>query len=219
MKIFRTVLTFLLALFVLAFPLANQDLFAVYHSKLFPARIILLVLIAFSGLFLLLVGDRRKRAKRAILFLRTDRPAQVLLGLWLVRVVSLINTLNLGASLNLLAFYTAMVALYFLLRFWVSSDGGGLRKLYYLHVVVAVFVAFYALLQLLLTFRGIRLPGVLVGGNYVRVPGTFYDANHLPAYLVTVIPFLLGLSWIAKRKYQNLAAFVLTVILSGVVLS
>ncbi len=219
MKIFRTILTFLLALFVLAFPLANQDLFAVYHSKLFPARIILLVIIAFSGLFFILAGDRRKRAEKGILFLRTDRPAQILLGLWLVRVVSLVNTLNLGASLNLLAFYTAMVALYFILRFLASCDSGGLRKLYSLHVVVAVLVAFYALVQLLMTFRGIRLPGVLVGGNYVRVPGTFYDANHLPAYLVTVIPFLLGLSWIARRKYQNLAAFVLAVTLSGVVLS
>lgn len=219
MRIFRTILTVLLALFVLAFPLANQDLFAVYHSKLFPARIILLILIAFFGSFFILTGDRGKRAKRGILFLRTDRPAQILLSLWLVRAVSLVNTLNLGASLNLLAFYTAMVALYFILRFLVSQDGGGLRKLYYLHVVVAVLVAFYALVQLVMAFRGVRLPGVLVGGNYVRVPGTFYDANHLPAYLVTVIPFLLGLSWIARRKYQNLAAFGLTVILAGVVLS
>lgn len=182
---------YLLPLFVLTLPLANRDIFSLFLSRLFPVRIVLVSLIAVSLVFLFVdflkaekrvwIGSRLKEIGRDV-FLK------ILLVLWLVRLLSLRNSLNLKASLDLLLFYSSIIALYLILKFIYENQKGKIGPLFRLHLIVVSLVALYGLIQLVLSFFGWRLPGVLVGSTFVRIPATFYDTNHLPAYLLTAFP-------------------------------
>lgn len=197
-----------LILLVLTFPLANSDLFSIYHPKLFPARVILTALLAF-GLFSFL---KKAVARKHRFFWQPfldDRLLKILVALLLVRAVSLVNSLNLTASFQLLAFYTSMIGFYLLLKFVAGQDFGFLLKLFKTHLVLVSAIGLYGLLQAILPFFGIVLPGVLLGGTFIRVPATFYDANHLPPYLLSALPFILVLGWLSqdsKRRWLFFSA-------------
>jgi len=121
----------------------------------------------------------------------------LLIILWLVRSFSLVFSKNIIASLSLLAFYSSMVGLYLLLRrYWNFA-------LYQLHFLTVTVVGLFGVLEVLWALQKTAFPGVLLGGNYLRVPATFYDANHLPAYLLTILPFLLVLIWQTKGFFKK----------------
>lgn len=193
-----------LPLFVLTLPLANRDIFSVFLNRLFPVRIILVAVIL-VGFLVGLANFFQKPAKALWLKnvaseLYRDFVFKLLAGLWLVRLVSLKDTLNLGASLNLLLFYSSVVALYLILKFVYRRQGLLLIKVWRLHLFTVSLVALYGLVQLLTPLFGLRLPGVLLGSTFVRIPATFYDANHLPVYLLTALPVLFVFFFAAKRE-------------------
>ncbi|OGY31784.1 MAG: hypothetical protein A3A61_02175 [Candidatus Woykebacteria bacterium RIFCSPLOWO2_01_FULL_43_14] len=191
----------LITIFVLFLPLTNRDLFSFGIDFLIPVRIvflILLVCIAFKAIIFW------KKCGLSVLkkYLKTqakDRLLILLSILWLVRVVSFVNSKNISASLNLIAFYTSMIVLYVLLKYIFSKDAKFSFFLFKTYLLSIIFSVFYALVQILSNLLlGVTLPGLLVGGNYYRVPGPFYDANHLPAFLITGIP-----SFVARGFYHN----------------
>jgi 4-amino-4-deoxy-L-arabinose transferase-like glycosyltransferase len=85
-----------------------------------------------------------------------------------------------------------MIGLYLLLKKYWNF------RLYKWHILIVTAVGMFGILEVLWALQKTAFPGVLLGGNYIRVPATFYDANHLPAYLLTALPFLLVLFWQAK---------------------
>ncbi len=194
----------LLFAFVLTLPLANRDVFSIFINRLFPVRLVLIGLISlsiFSCLYNFLVSSNKSFwLKKLVDGVVRDFALKILLALWLVRIVSVLNSLNLKASLDLLLFYSSIVALYLILRYFFENQKKTLDQLFNFHLLVVSLVVLYGFLQLILAFFGYRLPGVLLGSAFVRIPATFYDSNHLPAYLLTAFPSLLIVTFYQKRE-------------------
>lgn len=200
-----------LTLAVLLFPLANSDLFYVFIRKLYPARALLVVVIFVSALALFRKVYRKRSIQFIIEEIKKDRMLFLLLLLFVVRSASIINTLNLTASLLLLAFFASMISLYVILKYIFNSEPRFFGRLYGIHLYVLSGIGLFGLLQaLILPF--VKLPGVLLGGTFLRVPATFYDANHLPAYLLTGLPAILIVGW----NYRSLRRQNLLLILTGI---
>ncbi|PIS20613.1 hypothetical protein COT52_02800 [candidate division WWE3 bacterium CG08_land_8_20_14_0_20_43_13] len=224
-KAFRLIQKVLLIGFVATLPLINTDLFSIIHPKLFPARLILVVLLLLSflgGMRGYFLAWRKHQLPSLIKAhwakIKSDKVLWCLMFLWLWRALSLLNSLNISASLNLLAFYTAIVGLYILLLHLYQEQRSFLKILFFLHLGVVSLIGLYGLIQIATPFFGIKLPGVLIGGTFFRIPATFYDANHLPPYLLTAIPSLLVGSWILKSGWWRRILFVLTGLLSVVLM-
>jgi len=188
----------LLFLLVLCLPLANQDRYFLFYPKLYPSLIFLVGLI-------LLTGKRQ---------FRSDRYLLVLLTLFGVRLVSLINSQSLTNSLLLLAFFGSVIFLYLILKSLAQTDANYFAFLFQLYLTGIVLIGLFGLLQYFLVLIGVVLPGVLKGGNYFRIPATFYDANHLPPFISTGLFFFLGFSFLAKDIKQKLGFLILSLILA-----
>lgn len=196
-------------------PLANRDIFSVVFSRIYPVRLIIILIIS-VGLFSLFFWFVREKEKKASIikiyrWIMGDFPLKLLLALLLVRVISIKSSLNISASVSLLLFYLSIIALYMVLKFVYDREPDFLTKLLRLHLITVSAVVLFGLLQLILSFFGIRLPGVLVGSTFVRIPATFYDANHLPPYLLTAFPAIFIYFFYAKKEYQK---FFLGILLS-----
>ncbi|MEK7610876.1 MAG: O-antigen ligase family protein [Patescibacteria group bacterium] len=217
-KIFFKIYQFGLVILVLLFPLANSDLYYFVNPKLYPARAFLVVLILFSGLALMANLLRKKSAGFIINEIKSDQFLKIVLALFVVRAVSINMSRNYQASFLLLAFFASMIALYLMLKYVFSRDGKFLFNLYLVHLLAVALIGFYGIAQALLLLIDIKLPGVLLGGTFLRVPATFYDANHLPAYLLTGLPFILVFGWMQRNKILGRLLLGLTGLLGVVVL-
>ena len=196
----------MLFLFVLFLPLADRTRFRVFIPKLFPSRAILIGLIVL-GIPTLLKEFRKKRVW-------LDKPLLMLLSLFVVRVVSLTNSLNLSNSFSVLAFFGSVIVLYVLLKRLEETDQKYFTFLFQLYLIVVVVIGLFGLLQYLLALIGVILPGVLKGGNYFRIPATFYDANHLSPFISTGLFFFLGLSFLVKGLKKKCGLLFLSLILA-----
>ena len=203
-----------LFLFVLALPLANRDIFSVIFPRIFPVRIILIALLGFGLLTVLIEIIKRRDGRWLKEVILKDNFLKLLLLLFLVRIISLVNSLNLIASLSLLSFYLSMIGLYLLMKYLAENDYSFLPKLFKTHLATAGVIGLYGFIQTFLPLFGIILPGVLVGGTFIRVPATFYDANHLPPYLLSALPFILVLAWGTEQKTRRWLLFTLSAIMS-----
>lgn len=213
----RNIFKALLIIFVITTPLTNRDIFSLKGEFLIPVHIVtgaLVIYFVFRVFWVFSEGGWAKINFFCSELLR-DKIFLLLSALWVIRIISLINSLNLRASFNLLAFYSSMIVLYVLLKFFFKKDPGFSFKLFKIYLLTVAFGALYALTQVLLgSLFNFTLPGLLVGGNYYRVPGTFYDANHLPAFLVTGIPFFVALGWVYQNHWQKTGAFLIAALSS-----
>ena len=210
-----------LVLFVVTLPLQNRDLFSFFGTRLFPPRLILIEIILLMAIYGFLSAIKSGRILRNLkyflIYLWKDDLFRILLLLWVVRVVSLKETLNLKASLSLMLFYTSMMALYVILRFVREKDHKFLGKMFSFYILTVVLVGVFGFIQALLSPFGFRFPGVLVGSTFIRIPATFYDANHLPPYLLTGLPYILVLSFRETRPWLKNILYIIVGILSLVV--
>lgn len=203
----------LLFAFVLTLPLANRDIFSLFFNRLFPVRIVFVTLIALSTLFLLLSflnsESRKVWVEGKLKLLQKDFVLKILLALWLVRLLSVKNSLNLKASFDLFLFYSSIIVLYLIFKYFFENQKQTLARLFNLHLIVVSAVVLYGFLQLILAFFGILLPGVLLGSTFVRIPATFYDSNHLPAYLLTAFSSLLIVTFYQKSEGRKFFLLIL----------
>jgi len=215
MKVF-SILKFLLVLLTFTLPLANSDLFSVFTPKLFIPNFILIFVLFFLGLNFLL--SKRIAAVGFIKAVLKDWPFRLLVLLLFARILSLINSENLKQSTLLLLFYTAVIGLYVVLFFLSQKEPDFLAKIFKkVYIPTACFTGFYGLIQVLFLIIGKKLPGVLVGNSFLRVPATFYDANHLPPLLISVMPLILSLAWLQKKKSLRYFYYFVSVVLTLVI--
>ena len=205
---FTTLSKTLLFLFVLFLPLANQDRYFLWHPKLYPSTILLVILILFHSPYLW--QEVRKKQ------FWSDKYLLLLTALFGVRAISVINSRSLTNSLLLLAFFGSVIFLYLILKRLAKTDEKFFSLLFQLYLAVVVVIGFFGLLQYLLALGGVILPGVLKGGNYFRIPSTFYDANHLPPFISTGLFFFLGFSFLAKDVRQKFGFLILSLVLAMV---
>ena len=194
-----------LLLFVVLIPLADHSRMSILYNKIVPVRILLLFLIL-AGVYFIFQGITKKTLNftKAVKELSGDNVFRLLGVLWLIRLVSLMQSGNLGASVELFAFYTAMISLYILMRSILLPSRFFVIKLVRAFVLFGLVVGFYGLFQyVVITFIGHNLPGVLSGGDYIRLPGTFFDANHFAAYLSMIAPMVVAFSWLEKKFWPK----------------
>lgn len=196
-------------LLILTLPLNNRLLFELGVERLLPVRVVI-----YSLLFVCLgklydkaretnfFGSLKDKSKRKKIYLSlkwvisreiSDPIFFCLCFLLLIRTISLINSLSLKNSLNLLLFYVSMVFIYVVFKYLYEKYGAPfLFRLFTLYLIVAVFSGFWSLLQLyFFKTQGRVLPGVWPLLNRpTRYGSTFWDINHYAPYLVTIIPFL-----------------------------
>ena len=218
---FITLLKFSLYLFVLTLPLQNRDLFSFFGTRLFPPRLVLIGMIASAsgyGLYIIIKSGRFfADLKYFCLSLWSDHLLRILLLLWVIRLLSIRESLNAKASFSLMLFYTSMVALYLILRFVRNKDFNFLQKVFNVYLLTISLVGLFGFLQAILSLFGLRLPGVLVGSTFIRIPSTFYDANHLPPFILSGLPLLLVLAFSEGRAWLKYLLYSLVAILSLVI--
>ncbi len=210
-----------LYLFIATIPLDNRVVFTLGVPRLLPVRVVLLAIVAVSFL---------KWRRKYWLWLKPnnlfdDGVLLVLVGLWIVRAISLINADHLGNSLSLFSFFTAIGALYFVLRAVYFAHGFDfIFKLFYLYLFVGFATGFVSVAQFIAyEFFDFVLPAVWpTEYQPVRIGGTFWDINHYAGFLVTVIPSFIALA-IAKVKIKKrwlyICASLFLLIILGMTLS
>ncbi len=206
---------------VATLPLDNRIVFTLGLPRLLPVRAVLLAVI-----FVSLIKWRKKYwvwFKPNHLF--EDGILVLLSALWIIRLISLINADHLGHSLGLLSFYTAVLALYFILRAAYSVHGKDfVLQLLYLYLFVGFATGFVSVAQFIAyEFFDFVLPAVWpTEYQPVRIGGTFWDINHYAGFLVTVIPSFIALA-IAKVKIKKrwlyICASLFLLIILGMTLS
>src|SRR3989338_1606040 len=162
--------------FIITLPLTNRDIFGMFGFDYFlPVRIIDVIFGLFGAYLVVkniyLLGARSFFEK--LKSYKEDKFLILLISLWFVRVLSILNSRNLTASLNLLSFYSFMIIVYLFMKYLFTKNVSLGFSLYKTYLTVLGVVALYGLLQVLLFFTtGVSLPGLLMGGNYFRVPAT-----------------------------------------------
>lgn len=205
---------------VVLIPLADHSRLSIIISKVLPVRVVLgLLFLAGAYLVLRILLKRKDTVVDLIKPLLKDNIFRALAALWLIRAVSIIQTTNLRNSLELLTFFTSMIGLYVLMSQVISKGRLFVFHLTRVYVYVGLVIGFYGLFQYVyFKIGGHALPGVLVGGDYIRLPATFYDANHFAAYLVTVAPMVVAFAWLAKKFWMKAFWWVSYFLLTFVIL-
>lgn len=194
----------LLYLLIFTIPLDNRVVFTLGIERLLPVRVVLLALLAVSC----------RKLLKGLKNLREDRFGLVLVVLWLVRTISLVRTQSLQNSLGLLAFYSAMIGLYFVLKSIFEERGRNfVLHLLKLYLLVGVLTGVVSIIQYIFYKFGIVLPAVWpTEYQPVRIGSTFWDINHYAAYLLTILPSLAAFALCQKPIFWGGLAFGLLVL-------
>ena len=218
-----------LVLLVVTLPLNNRLMFDLFYSpQLLPIRVVTFALVISSiwlGLRWLRKEGPRKVVDTVKKTLSQDPFLFLLLALWLVRILSLNQPINIFSSATFLFFYSTMVFLYALMRYvFQKNDRSLVYKIFELHAWVAFATAVYSLVQLLAYENWARvLPGVWPSlDEPTRFGSTFWDINHYAPYIGSVIPYFL-LKTIyepnLRRRWLYLFGFIVTNLGMGMTLS
>ena len=193
-------------LFIAVMPLLHKESFSLVIWDLLPIRLVL------AAVGLVCVGRfvtwwRKNKGNTDVwsqmhAYLR-DPVLLLLLTLLVIRLLSLINTLNLAASLKLLVFYVGIIFFYIFFRYLALKSGWNFMKTASkLYVWVAFITGILAIFQLFVQEVFGRTIGAVwvVPGHLSRIGSTFWDVNHYGGYVVTVLPLSLALAFSAKNS-------------------
>jgi len=202
-------------------PLTHKETLSILVWDITPPRVFLvgLSLGAFLGALRNLWEERRS-VKSWLVGLTQDKFFLLLLGLWLVRALSITRSLSLKDSLHLLAFFTGVLAFYLVFRGGYRRMGEGfLRKAEAVFLFVGFFLAFLALAQLFLYLsRGYVFLGIWpVEGWLPCLGATFWDINHFAIFTAALSLLFFGRFVSSSRGSAlfNFLAFLLFLIVLG----
>lgn len=205
---------------LLVSPLLHKEVFSLVKWDVLPIRIVMLSLLVTCSVKFLLWFKKNRDFSKIKEFLK-DPFLIALLSLWLVRVVSLINSKNLPASFLILAFFSTMVFLYMLMTYLSKRYGEEfvLANIKF-YSFVALGTAFIALLQFILDAKfGIAFGAIWrIPGKLSRVGSVFWDVNHYAGFIASIIPIVIGLFFTAKSKFSKILYAFSTVFMTAILL-
>lgn len=180
------------ALYVLLFlsVLLHKELFSFYRWDLMPVRAFMLgLLIVGTGKLILNIFRERKIPDPRPLI--KDPVIVVLVLLWIVRGISIINTLNLQASLFLFGFFTSIVALAIFMNRHFSNQSELPLKYIKTYVFITFGLVLFGFLQYFYHYKTGHIIGSfwVIPGNTPRVGSLFWDVNHYGSLLAALLPF------------------------------
>jgi hypothetical protein len=200
------------ALYVLLFlsVLLHKELFSFYRWDVLPARIFMLAFFAFSVYSLFSYFVKHKSFKNVLEYIK-DPFILTLLLVWVFQGVSIINTLNLQASILKWGFSTTVTALgiylYVVLR---NKPEEILKKYLKAYILILLGLSVFALVQLVLFLKLGWVYGALwnVPGHLPRLGAVFWDVNHFGGYLAGLLP-LTGVLILTSAKLKEKAVYLL----------
>jgi len=190
--------------------LLHKEVFSIYKWDFLPIRFYML------GLGLFLAGDvlvTFYKTGKLTKYLRILKDPLILLLsiLWAVRVISIYFSQNLPASLQLLAFFTTMIALGVLLYQRYAGHSLKLLGLIKFYIYLAFGLTVFGYFQLWLYAKYEFIVGALwnVPGHTPRIGSTFWDVNHFAALLALLLPvlgvlILFSKTWKKKLMYTGM---------------
>ncbi|MFC1756059.1 glycosyltransferase family 39 protein [Patescibacteria group bacterium] len=191
--------------------LLHKEVFSIYEWDFLPVRFFMLSLGIFLVYDVFKTYLKEKSIKKYLSILK-DPLVLILILLWLVRAASIIFSKNLTASIQLLAFFTTVVALGILLykNFYEKEDK--LLDLIKFYIKVTLVLTFFGLFQLFLYTKYEFIIGALwnVPGHIPRIGSTFWDVNHFASLLACLLPVIGVLILVekgVKKKLGYIATF------------
>ncbi|HBY10097.1 hypothetical protein A2473_01120 [candidate division WWE3 bacterium RIFOXYC2_FULL_42_13] len=185
--------------------LLHKELFSFYRWDLMPIRAFMLAILA-AFLTRVVMWVIKERSFK-LLFSKLKDPLVVsFVLLWLVRLISLVNSKNIQSSIFLLGFFTTSVAMVLLVYFSYRNRPHQILKYLRFYIYTAFVLTLFGWFQVWLY----QTKGVIVGalwnipGNLPRVGATFWDVNHYGALLSALLP-LLGVLIITGKSLKGRA--------------
>ncbi|MEK7595151.1 MAG: glycosyltransferase family 39 protein [Patescibacteria group bacterium] len=210
----RSAFVFLL----LVSPLLHKEVFSLVRWDLLPIRIVMLSILFVCGVKFIFFVKKKKLSQMKEYI---NDPLLILLCLlWGIRLLSLINSKNLGASLLIFSFFTTMVFLYILIVYLSKKykEKFVLTSIKF-YSLVSLATAIIALLQFYLDYKYKIIFGALwrIPGKLSRVGSVFWDVNHYAGYISAMIPIVIGLMLASKtlfsRLFYAISALIMTIVL------
>src|SRR3972149_8389280 len=202
-------LDFAVYVLILLSVLLHKELFSFYRWDLMPIRAFMLALLAavLTRAVMWFIKERNFPA----LFQKLNDPVLIsIILLWVVRLISIINSKNIQSSIFLLGFFTTSVAAFLLVYFTYKNRPHQIIKYLRIYIYTAFVLTLFGWFQ----FWLYQTKGVIIGalwnipGNLPRVGATFWDVNHYGALLSALLP-LLGVLIIMGKSLKGRAVDVL----------
>ena len=169
----------------------HKEVFSIYKWDLLPVRFFMLALTLYVGLFVAKWLLRERDLKKALDYFK-DPFILLVLGIWIVRGVSIIFSRNLNASILLYGFFTTIVVLAFTLYIKLKDRPKEILGLIRFYTFVALGLTAFGVFQMYLYTQHEVIIGALwnVPGHIARIGSTFWDVNHFAALLAALLPIL-----------------------------
>jgi 4-amino-4-deoxy-L-arabinose transferase-like glycosyltransferase len=207
------ILLFSLALFILdrklgvyvllvASVLLHKQLFSVYQWNLLSVRIVMLGFLVWACGTVSLQAFKQKSLKS--LWQPLKEPFTLLLILlWIVRAFSLFFTKNLPASLNLLAFFTTMVALGIFLYIFLKDNPKQVLSYIKFYIYTVFALCLFAYFQAYLYLSTGKIIGALwnVPDKFPRLGSRFCGLNNICGLFEALLP-VLGALILSSKKWK-----------------
>ena len=191
--------------------LLHKELFSFYRWDLMPVRIFMLSLL-FAGLTQTYLYVVKNGGIKSLFQFLKDPFIVSLLLIWFTRLLSIIFSKNLQASIFLLGFFTTTIALGIYLYLTFRNNPQELLKYLRFFTYVIFALTIFGFFQLFYFYKTDSVIGAMwpVPGKVPRVGSLFWDVNHYGALLSALIPvififFVTSKGW--KIKLLNLVMF------------
>jgi len=183
----------------------HKEFFSIYKWDLLPVRFFMGALGLYFVVDIIRTYQKEKNLKKYFKLLQ-DPLILVIVLLWIVRAVSIVFSKNLTASLQLLVFYTTIVALGIVLYKNYFGKEEKLENLIKFYIKLVLGLTLFGLFQLFLYTKYEFIIGALwnVPGHTPRIGSTFWDVNHFASLLACLLP-LIGVFTLTERGFKKKA--------------
>ncbi len=192
--------------------LLHKELFSFYRWDLMPVRIFMLSLF-FAGITQTYLYVIKNGGIKSLFPFLKDPFIISLLLIWFTRLISIIFSKNLSASIFLFGFFTTTIALGIYLYLTFRNNPQELLKYLRFFTYVIFALTLFGFFQLFYFYKTENVIGAMwpVPGKVPRVGSLFWDVNHYGALLSALIPvififFVAGKGW--KIKLLNFFMFI-----------
>ena len=193
---------FSIYILILLSVLLHKEVFSIYKWDILPIRVFMLAFSVYALIYAVM-SIRRKEFLNQIKSFVLDPFVFLLIGLFIFRSISLINSKNLFSSISLLGFFgTVVVFGIYLYKKFSNAPDIILRYIKY-YVAIVFGLCLFAFSQFFVYMKYGFIFGALwnVPGHLPRLGATFWDVNHFGGLLASVLP-ILGVFILVSKKFS-----------------
>lgn len=181
----------------------HKEVFSIYEWDFLPARFFMAALGLFFVYDVVKTYLKEKSLKKYLSVLK-DPLILIVVSMWVVRAISVVFSKNMTASVQLLAFFTTIVALGVVLHKHYKDKPEKIMSLIRFYIKIAVALTLFGFFQLYLYTQHDYIIGALwnVPGHVPRIGSTFWDVNHFASLLACLLP-LIGVFVLIEKGFKK----------------